>query len=118
MTRALDGVPITDFPQVKDPKYTNAFNPEQNARYSSQDEKDPKDAPSVIGKTQSEATAMLIGYSVTIETQASDQPEGTVIGQSVSGKNVVLVISSGPGEEPKPEPEPEPDPEPPPGTSP
>lgn len=122
MTRALDGTPITDFPQVKDPKYTNAFNPEQNARYSSQNDNDPKDAPNVVGKTRSEATALLIGYSVTFESQPSDQPEGTVIGQSVSGKNVVLVISSGPGEEsepePEPTPEPTPDPEAPPGTGP
>lgn len=110
MSAALEGQEIVPFPTTKDPQYKNAFNLEQKEKY---DEKDPAEAPSVVGKTLSEAQTRLNGYKVSMVEEYSDTvPAGTVISQAVSGDTVVLTVSKGKEEKPEPKPEPDPTPTP------
>lgn len=102
MSAALEGQEIVKFPETKDPEYKNAFNTDQQKKYAEKTDPDATKndlakAPSVVGKTLTEATTLLNGYKAGYVTQYSDTvPEGVVISQSVQGDQLVLVVSGGP----------------------
>ena len=63
------------------------------------------EVPSVVGYYQSDAEQALkdAGFSVSVETQESDQPQGVVISQSLSGsissdsdRSITITVSTGP----------------------
>ncbi|BAK44081.1 transglycosylase domain-containing protein [Eggerthella sp. YY7918] len=112
MSAALEGQPIQNFPETKDPTYNHEFNKKQKATLG-EETKDPATAPSVVGKTTEEIKEALSGYKVSIvEEYSSTVPAGVVISQSIQGDTVVVVVSKGPEAKPEPEPKPEPTPEP------
>ena len=108
MSMALEGYQYQDFTQQKDPPYENVFNKEQESAYPP----DPAEAPDVVGKSLTEATNLLRGYTIKHYEEYSDTvAAGIVISQTVSEKTIILVVSLGPDPTP-PEPEPIPTPEP------
>lgn len=123
MSMALEGTPVQDFPETKDPEYNNDFNEKQKATLG-EEVKDPKDAPDVSGQSYDEAIAALDGYKVSVVEEYSDTvAAGSIISQSIQGDSVVIVVSKGPApeEDPKededdpsttPDPQPTPDPDP------
>ena len=122
MNRATAGQAVQQFPETKAPAYNNEFNKkqeatlgsdaldkkkaeeeakkkaEEDAKKESEDKgKDVNAAPSAVGKTLSEAAALLDGYKAGYVEEHSDTvPSGTVISQSVQDGQVVLVVSKGP----------------------
>lgn len=64
------------------------------------------DVPNVVGKMKDDGKSLLeaLGLTVNIATQASSQPEGTIIAQSATGQveaksTITLTVSSGGGEQ-------------------
>ncbi len=109
MSAALEGQPLVDFPATQDPPYDNDFNKKQQETIG---EKDPANAPSVVGMALADAQAALGDYDVSVVEEYSDTvAAGYVIGQSTQDGTVVIVVSKGPeATEPPAEPTPTPDP--------
>ena len=112
MSRALEGQPIVQFPETKDPEYKNPFNTEQQKKLGNKtsEGKDPSTAPNVVGKTLSQAQAALGGYTVYYVEEYSDTvASGLIISQSVQGDQLMLHVSKGPKPaDPTPTPTPDP----------
>lgn len=95
MSRALANQPLQDFPKTKDPSYTNTFNDTQSKKYGKQ--VDPSKAPNTVGKTLSEAAALLDGYDAAyVEEYSSTVPAGSIISQSTQEDRIILSVSKGP----------------------
>jgi membrane peptidoglycan carboxypeptidase len=100
MAIATEGMPVEEFPEYVRPRRSASPTPEPTP---SETQEELVEVPNVVGQDIAQATATLEGAGLTVGTpvaQESDQPRGTVLAQSATGRvppgtTVTLTVSTG-----------------------